>query len=165
MKKLFINLVVAMLMILTSCSGQKYLKKVKRNIMEFDLVKNHLHIKNEFNKNDSITLKHATDIKINGNICIYNESPVDSITGNFLKKYDLSRICFSRLNNAFFDSVITFHKVFQPFLGKAVIITYDFGKSRLRENVKKGMQPKNENVKIINDFYLYRVKSNPEFGE
>lgn len=165
MKKIFIDLVVALLMILTSCSGQKYLKKVKTNITEFDFVKNHLHTKNVFNKNDSITIKHATSIKINKNICVYDDGTIDPTTENFIKKYDLSRICFSRLNNEFFDSVITFHKVFKPFLGNAVIITYDFGKSKLREDVKKGIHPKNEKVKIINDFYLYRVKSNPELGE
>lgn len=165
MRMIFVNLIAYMFIMLTSCSGQKYFNKVKKNIKEFDLVINHLQIKNEFSKNDSITLKDGSSIKIDKNICVYDENSGDPITENFTKEYDLTRICFSRLNNQFFDSVITFHKDFTSFLGKAVIITYDFGKSKLREDVKKGIQPKNENVKIINDFYLFRVKSNPELGE
>lgn len=151
--------------LMTSCYSQRYYRRVVNNVGEFDHVISRISNQHIFEKNDSLLLKNGETIQYNSNICLYYKDMNDYLLKRFMKKYELKRICFSRLNNEYFDSVISFHKDFIPFMDKAVVISYDFGKSGLREKTKNGSKLKNENVRIMNELYLYRVRSKPAFGE
>lgn len=161
----YLLLIVILITLMTSCYSQRYYRKVVNNVGEFDLAISRIQNQNMFIKKDSLLLKNGEVIRYDNSTCLYYEDVNDSLLKKFMEKYELKRICFSRLNNEYFDSVITFHKDYTPFMGKAVIISYDFGKSGLREKIRNGSKLKDEDVKIMNDLYLYRVKSKPAFGE
>lgn len=168
MKKEYIKNVVLIGLISTisiSCTSQRYYKKVKNSIDEFDRIVNYIKDNKLPAIKDSMVRSKELGNKHEINICFYVEDIEDSSLVKFMRKFDLKRICFSKYQNDFFDSVITFHKDFNPILGKAVIITYDFDNSELRNRVKKGEGIKDEKVKIINSLYLYRLKLKPAFGE
>jgi hypothetical protein len=161
-KQLFTILIFSILT--TSCYSQKYYKKIIRNIDDFTNAIQYINQQGSFLSKDTLKLKDGTVINHNSN-CIYVEDVKDSILKKFMLDYHLKRICFTKANNSFFDSVITFHKQYSPLTGKAVIITYDFGRSSLRDTIMKGGKLKDEEIKIINALYLYRVKNKPSFGE
>lgn len=147
-----------------SCAGQKYYRKVTKNIGSFDNAISNIRQHGYFSKTDVVPIGEGKVADLN-KVCIYPEDIKDPALSNFMREYQLKRICFSRRKDQYFDSVITFHKDFSPMFGKAVVVTYDFGKSGLRELTNKGGKLKDEEVKIINDFYLYRVRARPAFGE
>jgi hypothetical protein len=149
---------------LLSCKGQSYYKKVRDNIGDFRQAIAVLNQKQMLQLRDSILLQNTGIIKVN-NKCVYKEEMKDPLIGNFMNKYDLTRICFSKYNNEFFDSAITFHKEHTPFFGKAIIVTYDFGKSGLRDLIDQERRIKDEKVKVINNEFIYRVRPKPAFGE
>ena len=151
--------------LITSFLSQKYYRKVLNNTYEFDFVISKIYDQRLFVKNDSLLLKNGKSILVDGDICIYYENLNDSLVKNFMKKYELKKICYTRIGTEYFDSVVTFHKDYTPFMEKAIIISYDFGKSGLRERAKNGNKLKDENVKIMNDLYLYRLRLKPAFGE
>jgi hypothetical protein len=142
-----------------------YYSKVKNNIEDFNLAVNHLQQKHMLINNDSILLRNGEAINYDNGKCLYYEKVHDSLIRRLMIVYNLKRICFSRLNNEFFDSVITFHKDYNPLFGKRIIISYDWGKSEVRDKTKEGNQPKDEKIKIVNNVYLYRIKAKPAFGE
>lgn len=144
--------------------GQSYYKKVMDDIEDFTDVINILNQKRLLDLDDSIRLQNGEIIKFN-NKCIFMEQVTDPQIKDFMKKYDLKRICFTKYNNDFFDSVISFHKDHSPFFDKAIVITCDFGKSALRDMTNRNVELKNEKVKIINGMFLYRLRSRPAFGE
>jgi hypothetical protein len=157
-----ILLAISLLPIPSMC--QSYHKRVVANIEDFTSVIIILNQKHLLELNDSIHLQNGEIIKFE-NKCLFAEQVSDQQIKDFMKKYDLKRICFSQHNDEFFDSVISFHKDYSPFFGKAVVITYDFGKSGLRDMTNLKIELKDEKVSIINDMYLYRIRSRPSFGE
>lgn len=161
----YLLLIVILITLMTSCYSLKYYNKVVNNVGDFDLAISRIQNQNMIIKKDSLLLKNGEVVLYENSTCLYYEDVSDSLLTKFMEKYELKRICFSLLNNEYFDSVITFHKDYTPFMGKAVIISYDFGTSGLRKKIRNGNKLKDEDVKIINDFYLYRVKSKPSFGE
>jgi hypothetical protein len=157
-------IIVAISLLPNLCMGQSYHKKVSDNIEDFTNVINILNQKRLLELDDSIRLQNREIIKFN-NKCLFMEQVTDPQIKGFMKKYDLKRICYTKYNNDFFDSVISFHKDHPPFFGNAVVITYDFGKSALRDMTNQNVKLKGEKVKIINDMFLYRLRSRPAFGE
>ena len=164
MEYIKITLASFFLMLSISCSGQSYYKKVNDNIKEFTQVIDRLIQKHTLELDDSLLLRNTEVIKFR-NKCLYKEQVNDPLVRDLMSKYNLNRICLTKYNNEFFDSAITFHKDYAPFFGKAIVITYDFGKSRLRDLTNQGNEVKDEKVKIINSKFLYRVRSKPSFGE
>jgi hypothetical protein len=159
-----IFIVVFFSLLATSCRSQSYYKKVKDNIEDFSVAIDRLDKKLMLHQYDSISLSNAQSIKLLSK-CIYREQINDTLICKFMRKYDLTRICLKKYNKEFYDSAINFNKDHIPFFGKSIIITYDFGKSQLRDLANHGKQLKDEKIFIINDKYLYRVRSKPSFGE
>lgn len=156
--------ILAFSIFITSCYSQKYYKKVVNNIDDFTDVLHYINQKESLLSKDTVKLKDGTIIK-QSSICVYVEDVKDDTLKKFMLNYQLKRICLNKVGNDFFDSVITFHKEYPPLTGKAVVITCDFGKSNLRERIMRGDKLKDEEVKIIDALFLYRVKSKPSFGE
>jgi hypothetical protein len=157
-----ILLVVSLLPIPGMC--QSYYKRVADNIEDFATVVTILNQKHLLELDDSIHLRNGEIVKFK-NKCLFTDQVNDLQIKAFMKKYDLKRICFSKYDNKFFNSVISFHKDYSPFFGKAIVITYDFGKSGLRDIINRKVELRDERVKIINSMYLYRVRYRPSFGE
>lgn len=155
---------VLLIFSITSCAGHKYYRRVANNISSFDNAISDIRQQGYFTKTDTLLLSNGHIINYN-NVCIYPEKIKDPSLNSLMQKYEFKRICFSKNKTQYFDSVITFHKDFSPWFGKAIVVTYDFGKSGLRKLTKKGVALKNEEVRVINDLYLYQIRSKPAFGE
>ncbi len=80
-------------------------------------------------------------------------------------KYNLNKVCYSNDKDNYFDSVISFHRDYNPFFGKSIIIFYDYGNSNLRKQILNETPPPNEEFKIINDSFIYRLNRKPALGE
>lgn len=159
-----ISSILIVIILTTPCFSQNYYKKVVTNIGEFTNAIHYINQHSDLLSKDTLKLKDGTKISHN-NACVYLENVRDSILKKFMLNYQLKRICFSKIDNNYFDSTVTFHKEYSPLTGKAVIITYDFGKSNLRKRIMQGDKLKAENVKIIDTLFLYRIKNKPSFGE
>jgi hypothetical protein len=141
-----------------------YYSSVKANTRDFDFILTYLQ-KNKFLElNDSLALHNIMTIHF-GNKCLYEEQIQDTLLSSFMNKYDLNRICFYKDKQNYYDSVITFHKNYNPILGSSITINYDFGDSKLRSRIKAGEKLLNETAYIINDKYIYLLDSRPAFGE
>jgi hypothetical protein len=147
-----------------SCNKKMYYSSVKSNTRDFDFILTYLQ-KNKFLElNDSLELPNITTIHFD-NKCLYEEQIQDTLLSFFMNKYDLSRICFHKDKQNYYDSVITFHKNYNPILGPSITINYDFGNSKLRGRIRAGEKLPNLAASIVNDKYIYLVNSRPAFGE
>lgn len=147
-----------------SCTAHRYSQKSKKNIKDFGLAIDHIMENALLAPADSLVLRDGLVIKYDHK-CLYRQSTDDSLLIGLIKKFDLKRICFWRYDDGSNDSAITFHRDYNPFFGKAVVVVYDFGKSELRDKVKAGIKKEDEKIVIINDLFLYVIKSRPAFGE
>lgn len=114
--------------------------------------------------NDSIKLRNNTSIHFD-NKCLYEGQIQDTLLSSFMSKYDLDRICFHKDKQNYYDSVITFHKNYNPILGAAVTINYDFGNSKIRNKINAGEKFPHQTALIIDGKYIYLANSSPAFGE
>jgi hypothetical protein len=148
------------------CSGQFYYSKVKKNTYDFDAIVDLINSKTLLEPIDSLVYSDGR-VSVFDHKCLYasDKNENDPAITSFMLKYDLTRICSSSFNDQFFDTTISFHKDYAPFFGNAIVIFYDFGKSGYRDMTIHGKMRNDERVKIINDKYLYRVRTKPAFGE
>lgn len=166
MKKHTALLLLCVISILSgACNKKMYYKKVSDNIGDFDLVIKYVQQRRLLIPNDSLILKYNSTLYWNQMKCIYNSSLQDSTLAIFMKKFDLDRICFTQDKKPYFDSVITFHKNYAPFFGKAITVRYDFGRSGFRDSITLGSVFKDGSSKVINELFLYSLNSKPVFGE
>ena len=162
----FLNAFIAWIIctITISCNKKLYQNSVKSHSPDFDFICSHL-LKNEYLKlNDSLQLSNRATIHF-GNKCIYKEKIQDTLLLSFMTRYDLDRICFHKDKKDYFDSVIVFHKNYNPILGSSITINYDFGNSKLRKEIMAGDKFRNQTISIINDKYIFMSNSKPAFGE
>ena len=141
-----------------------YYSKVKANTHDFDFVLSYIQNNKFLELNDSLKLNDSTTIHF-GNKCLYEEQIQDTLLSSFMHKYDLNRICFHKDKQNYYDSVITFHKNYNPILGSSITINCDFGNSQLRDKIKAGEKFLNQTTSIINDKYIYLSSSKPAFAE
>ena len=150
-------------MILIFCSSCYYYK-VTNNKNEFNAIIDHIHKNNLLKPVDPLFLDK----------CLYNsDKQNDSIITTFMNKFDLDRICMDKGNDNYYDSVIIFHKDYNPIIGNAKTIEYDFGKSPIRKAINtnslkntKGIKiNKGEKYKIIDSVFIYFVDRHPAFGQ
>jgi hypothetical protein len=154
----------AICIIAFSCNRKMYYNTIQANTHDFDFVLSYIQKNKLLELNDSLELHDKTAIHFD-NKCIYEEKIQDSLVVSFMKKYDLTRICFHKDKQNYYDSVITFHKNYNPVLGSSVTINYDFGKSKLRDRIKSGEKLPDLAASIINDKYIYLLKPRPALGE
>src|SRR5688500_932855 len=109
-----------LLVFTASCTNQLYHKKVTANITDFTEAIHVLKKERLLEPDDSIILKNVGAIKLN-NKCVHDDAVREPSIILFMKKYDLSRICFARYADQLLDSAIMFHKKYNPFFGKAIV--------------------------------------------
>ena len=125
----------------SSCIHSGYYRRVRKNIKEFEVVAAH------FKKNPP-------------NVdCIYPDA-ADSLSKKLMTKYRLKRICVNSTSHM----LISFHRNYNPMLGKADVIYCDFGKSERRDNLTTGTKNKHEKLKPINNSFIYALYPDPMFG-
>jgi hypothetical protein len=99
----------AICIIAFSCNRKMYYNTIQANTHDFDFVLSYIQKNKLLELNDSLELHDKTAIHFD-NKCIYEEKIQDSLVVSFMKKYDLTRICFHKDKQNYYDSVITFHK-------------------------------------------------------
>lgn len=161
---LLIVLVLPLFLILFSCSHKMYYKKVRKNIVDFKTIVERLQTEGDFQSMDSIVLKDGLVINSHHK-CLYYTDSIDIKVAQFMHKYDLKKICVTERSDEYFNHMISFHKEFNPFFGKADVVYFDYGSSEFRNMVSEGIARKDERVKIINDYFIYSLRLKPAFGE
>lgn len=155
----------SLLLLLNSCASYDgYYNKVKNNIDEFSSAIKYIESNKLFEIKDSIIRKKST-IPFN-NVSLYRNEIKDSILLTFMKKFDIDRITFEKRNDNFYNNVISFHKDYNPILGKSKTVDFDFSASPLRDRIVQGIKKEGRySLKIINRDFIYSVNKNPSFGE
>lgn len=154
-----------LLTVLTSCYSKRYLKRVTNNIDDFTDVIAYLENNGYTLKQDTIFGKDNTPLSIKKSSCWSKKNFREDTLKHFFSKYDLKNLCYSKEKDNYFDSLISFHRDYNPFGGKSIMVFYDFGRSKLRSQIIEGTLPDNAKYGIINDLFIYRVNRRPAFGE
>jgi hypothetical protein len=131
-------------LLLSSCIHSRYFRRVSKNIGEFETLATHL-------RKDSLQFD-----------CIYL-STADSMSKTLMRKYRLKRICMKHSNHPL-STMISFHRDYNPMLGKADVIYCDFGSSDLRDHLNAEVERKDEKLKRINGSFIYALYPEPMFG-
>jgi hypothetical protein len=148
---------------MTSCSKNFFYLKVLNNTNDFDQVLTYIQKNRLLELTDSLKFKDDFSIAIN-NKCLYENQQQDTVILSFMRRYKFDQICFYKNMNSYFDSVIIFHKSYNPFFGHAITINYDFTESDMREKIKAGEKFQNRKTRIVNARYIYISNSKPAFG-
>lgn len=173
MKKRYINLVTLLVLIsLNSCAVcDNYYYKVNKNKVEFYTIVEYIRNNKILVNKDSIVLNNQKTIYFNSKCVYYSKYDkgnklTDNVLIEFMDKYSLDRICLEERNDNFYNSVITFHKNYNPILGKSKTIDFDFGKSPIRDRIVLGKKKEgNYSIRIIDSLFIYSINKNPAFGE
>lgn len=105
----------------------------------------------------------VTDSKIFNDSCI-NVHDAHGSVQLFMKTNNLSRIYYRVKDESFPSGAVSFHRDYNPFFGKARVAYYDFGASKLREELNTGMIRRTEKGYIVNDSLIYMIYRKPGFG-